>query len=220
MPVVPFLPVIASAIGAGATIYGANKAAGAVNNGVADTNAMLREFFGKAEGYLSPSIGRGNVSGDALMSLLGLAGPGRSAEAYNDWLGSTDYKSTFNSGVDALDTSAANRGGLYSGKTGMDLTRFGQDHMRGYQRDYQNRLFDISGLGVQAGSALAGMGQDTANSIGQNMMSGARANAGAWGTGTSAFNSMLEGIIKGWPKSGAQGGANPASVMNDWRIGG
>jgi hypothetical protein len=104
-------------------------------------------------GGYGPYQGYGKQGGDALNAMLMGTGGSQAYDLYKKQMG---YDTTFKAGVSAVDQSAANRGGLFSGKTGMDLARFGQDHEQKYLDSYMNRLFDQEKIGLTATGGMSG----------------------------------------------------------------
>lgn len=126
------------------------------------------------------------------------------------------YQFRMDQGQQAIERSAAARGGVMNGGTLKALSRYGQDYASGeYNNAYSrwnndqttrfNRLSTVAGLGQTANNVTAQLGQQTANSIGNNTMSGAAATAagqvgsanawaGAMNNGTSMY--MLSKMIK------------------------
>lgn len=98
-------------------------------------------------------------------------------------------------GLDALQNSAAARGGLLTGATAEALTRYGQDYASGeygnvydrasreYERAYNifeqnqakkfNRLSSMSGMGQVAAGQLGSLGQSAAGNVGNILMGSA-----------------------------------------------
>lgn len=100
--------------------------------------------------------------------------------------GETDpsYQWRFNQGREALEQSAAARGGYFSGQTGMDLEQYGQNmasqeyqdefnrHLSEQQNLY-NMLSGLSGTGQTAATTTAGLGANYAATAGGATMTGA-----------------------------------------------
>jgi hypothetical protein len=123
------------------------------------TLAALAEIMGEQRGNYGPYMGWGKEAGGNLNAMLMGTGGTQAYDLYKKQMG---YDTTFRAGTNAIDQSAANRGGLFSGKTGMDLARFGQEHEQKYLGGYMDRLFDQEKMGLAAtggmGSALSHYG--------------------------------------------------------------
>lgn len=100
------------------------------------------------------------------------------------------YQFRMDEGMRALQASAAARGGLASGRTLKDLTRFGQnvasqEYSNAYNRFYDqqdrqyNRLASLAGVGQTTSGQLMQSGQNMANQIGQAHMGMGNAAAAA-----------------------------------------
>ena len=126
------------------------------------------------------------------------------------------YQARLKLGTDAIQRSAAARGGILTGGTAKALNQFGQDYasneygnvynraLTGFQTDYNqynndqntifNRLAAISGVGQNAANNLASVGQNTANAVSSNLL-GTAANMGQQYNNAAAANAS--GIAAG-----------------------
>ena len=105
-------------------------------------------------------------------------------------------------GQKALERSAAARGGLLSGGTGKALTRFGQEMgsqeytnaFNRYQAERQarlNPLQSLTGMGQTTAQQIGQAGMQAAQGIGQTQMAGAAARASGYVGGANALNQGL-----------------------------
>ena len=105
-------------------------------------------------------------------------------------------------GQKALERSAAARGGLLSGATGKALTRFGQEMgsqeytnaFNRYQAERQarlNPLQSLTGMGQTTAQQIGQAGMQAAQGIGQTQMAGAAARASGYVGGANALNQGL-----------------------------
>lgn len=121
----------------------------------------------------------------------------------SDFTKDPGYDFRMGEGQTALERSAAARGGLMNGGTLKALTRYGQDYASGefnnaysrFNNDQStrfNRLSTVAGLGQTANNVTAQLGQQTANSVGNNITSAGAATAagqvGAANAWTGAMN--------------------------------
>jgi hypothetical protein len=102
-------------------------------------------------------------------------------------------------GVDALDRSAASRGGLLSGNQLRGVTEFGQElgsqeYTNAFNR-YQteraarlNPLQSLTGMGQTTANTIGNMGQNMATNVGNDMQSGANARASGYIGGANALS--------------------------------
>lgn len=140
------------------------------------------------------------------------------------------YNFRLKEGINALDSSAAARGGLFSGAQAKALTRYGQDvgsseyanAYNRYQSEYQNefnryqtnqsnrynRLASMAGLGQTANNALQAAGTNYANSAGNNAMTAA-GNIGNL-TMTNAANAANAQLMAGQSRASAYQGYGQA----------
>lgn len=122
----------------------------------------------------------------------GASGPGTSlsqADAFARFRSTPGYQFGLDEGSKALQTSASAAGGLFSGKAGKALTKFGQDYadQQGFT-PYANRLASLAGIGQTATNQNNSLGQAAAGNIGQAYQtagnaraSGIQGSANAWG---------------------------------------
>jgi hypothetical protein len=126
------------------------------------------------------------------------AGPGK-------YTASPGYEFRVAEGEKAIERSAAAKGGLFSGRTGKELTRFGQDYATA---DYQNFL-DNYYKSLTPYQSLAGVGQTTAS---QDAANGNAVAANIAGNTINAGNAAASGYIN--QANAVSGAAN--SGMNNF----
>lgn len=105
------------------------------------------------------------------------------------------YRFGMQQGTEAVQSSAANRGGLFSGDTGKALHQFGQDYAGTKFGEEWNRLATLAGFGT-AGTQAAGSALNAgtaATMAAQQQVGDARA-SGVLG----ATNSINAGLNSGW----------------------
>jgi hypothetical protein len=122
--------------------------------------------------------------------------------SYNAFTADPGYAFRLAEGQKALERSAAARGGLMSGATGKALTRYGQEMGSQEYTNAFNRYQTERAARLQPLQSLAGVGQSTAQQIGQAGMnmagnvgealtSGAAARASGYVGGANALTSGL-----------------------------
>jgi hypothetical protein len=115
------------------------------------------------------------------------------------------YQFRMDQGEQALERSAAARGGLTSGGTGMALERYGQDYASGeYSNAYNrfnndrttrfNRLASIAGVGQTAATQTANMGTQVAGQVGENQIGAGNARAAGYMAGGNAISGGANNI--------------------------
>lgn len=197
--------VIAAAIVAAAAVGGAALSASAAKKAAkaqkeaaataaqATTTAQDRAIaeqqrqFDLARGDLAPYR---EVGAESLRTLRDLNQPGGELQeefAYPRSAFEADpgYEFRLSEGMKLLERSAAARGGLLSGRTLKDLTRFGQgtasdEYQRAYTRKFNefqvnrgnrfNRLAALAGIGQAATTTTANLGTATGANIGQTYL--------------------------------------------------
>lgn len=128
--------------------------------------------------------------------------------AFAQFRATPGYQFGLTEGMNAIQSGAAARGSLNSGKTLKALQRYGNDYadQQGFT-PYMNRLASLSGLGQTAASGIGNAGQNYASQVGQNNAnaSAARANSTyaqtqAWqqGINNAAYFGNKLGTNQGW----------------------
>ena len=211
----------AGLLGAGASIWGANKAA-EVQKGAADQAAAVQreglDFqkgvfntqkanYDTASGNLNPFIKTGTGATNLLSSFYGLNGnnPALGDSALAAFSNSPDYKFAMKEGVGALDNSAAAKGGLLSGNQLRAVTEYGSGLATQNLTNYLSRLSGMAGQGIQAGGMLGQLGTNlgtgvsgqvgqSSNNIANSTMAGGTAEASGILGMTKGFNSGLNSL--------------------------
>lgn len=148
---------------------GSKKSAEVLGNAATQANGVLTDTYNKGLGYYSPYSNLGGIAAGQLSNLLG--------GDYSGFYNSPDYKAAMQSGLSALDRSAAARGSLYSGGHSADLMNFGQQQAAQYLGNYRNALMGATGMGLNTASGMANLGQNYAQQYGNNLLTGAGAQA-------------------------------------------
>jgi hypothetical protein len=122
--------------------------------------------------------------------------------AFAQFRATPGYQFGLTEGMNAIQSGAAARGSLNSGKTLRALQRYGNDYadQQGYT-PYMNRLASLFGGAQTAAGGIGGAGQDYASQVGQNNQNAANARAQS----TYASNQM-------W----MQGLQGAAGAFGDW----
>lgn len=125
-----------------------------------------------------------------------------SAQQITDRLRATPgYQFAFNEGQRGLESSAAARGGLFSGAAGKALTKYGQGMADQQYGTHLNRLASLAGIGQTATNTVGGWGQNAASNVATGLQNAG--NARASGIANSANQ---------WQ----QGMNNAAGFFGDW----
>jgi hypothetical protein len=109
-----------------------------------------------------------------------LGGPGQD-QAFQNWLGSSDYGFTTKAGLDAINQNMASKGLLNSGSTLKAITQFGQDNAQKYRDNYMNQVLSSSQLGAGVLQSLMGSNQQSAQAQSANYQNKAQSQANGVG---------------------------------------
>lgn len=116
-------------------------------------SSEIRRGRERAVGILDPFTEGGAQAQGAILGALGQGEPGAQDEAFQNFLGSTGFRSQLQAGTEAITGSAASRGLLSSGATLKRQTQFGQDLA---QRGFSNFLSQLGGVASRGLSAATG----------------------------------------------------------------
>lgn len=155
----------------------------------------------------------------AYLDALGHNGGDGTQRALDQFQRGPGFQSALNTGVQALDRSAASRGRLNSGRQGMDLMRFGEDLGNQRWESYLNQQFQLANLGQ---NAAAGTGNVSANLAGQ--VNGAYGNLGtAQAAGTmgsaNAWTGALNSLGTSLGSFSGQGGGGASGILKFFGLG-
>lgn len=206
--------------GAGSTALAASDPASAYLQANPDVAAddyfsqnPLKHFqqYGQKEGRAwgaAPGSGQGGGSGYSHQT---------QQQAFDRFRSTPGYQFGLNEGQKNVETSAAARGGLFSGATGKALQRFGNDYadQQGY-RPYMNSLASLAGIGQTASAQSGQWGQQTGFNMGQNLLNAGQNRASgllASGASNNAGLTALAGGFNDW------WGSRDKSLNGGWYLG-
>jgi hypothetical protein len=217
-------------LGAGASVYGANKAANAQKEAANQAAAVQREAmeyqkanYERASENLSPFINNGTGASNLLAEAYGLRGKtalGQSSlEAFRN---SPDYQFALKGGSEALDNSAAAKGGVLGGNQIRAQTEYGQGLATSNLQSYFSRLAGLSQQGLTAGGYLGSIGTGagnsvgaSANNVGNSIMAGGTAEASGILGGVKGFQSGLNSLsLFNQMSKSSYGGGTGLSLTN------
>lgn len=167
-----------------------------------------KEIYGKNQVALAPFQSLGAPAGQQINALLGLSDdPAAAAKAFEAYRGSTGYDFRVKQGQNALNSGYAGSGTLQSGAALKGLDDYRQGMASAEFGNYLNALGNQQSLGFSAASALAGVGQNYANSVGNlyQDQGNARANA-ALTKAQNTSNAVQSGINSLFSIVGGGGG--------------
>jgi hypothetical protein len=217
MPIAAIASVAAPIIGGVMASNAASKAASTQAKSADKATALQREMFEKQLELQKPFYEAGLTGQNALLQYLGLGGdktaanygagmkPFTAAAMYED----PGYQFRLSEGVNALNKTAAARGGMLSGRALAEAARYGQDYASGeYQNAYNrywnqrnqmlNPLEALRGQAQTSASTLGQAGQTYAANAGNAMMAGANARASGYVGGANALNQALGGAYQNY----------------------
>jgi hypothetical protein len=209
-------------LGAGAAIYGANKAAGAQKAGIEASTAAQQKMFDEQKALNAPFREGGLTAQNRLLTVLGLtptAGSGITVDpnspdfgkyagdfGMKDFEADPGYAFRLKEGMKGLQNSAAARGLLSSGSTLKGITDYGQNMAsqeygnayNRYQTNRANQLNPLTGL-INSGQGAVNNLTNAAGTMGQNLGQAAAAtgaaNAGSYiNTGNALTNALSSGM--------------------------
>jgi hypothetical protein len=179
--------------------------------------ALQKEMFDQQMAGQEPYRQAGLTGQNRLMELLGLggnvgaAGYGKYAKDFgmSDFQADPGYAFRLSEGQQALDRSAAARGGLISGGALKAATRYGQDMgsqeyqnaFNRYQTSRSNQLQPLGNLMASGQSAASNQGTAAANygtNAGQAYMAGGQATAAGQLGAANSLASGLQGTVSAY----------------------
>ena len=137
-------------------LMGSTSASRAQSQAASDQLGIARENMDFQKGLYADAAPFRQGGMDALGGLLFELGIGPRPSGYQGYEKTPGYDFRMQQGTNALESSAAARGGLYSGATGTALNQFGQGIA---QQDYGNYLSQLGGM---VGLGQTGVGQAAA----------------------------------------------------------
>ena len=175
-------PVVAiggsALLGAFSSNRAASKQASAAQNAAdaqlqasREANALQQRMYEEGVARQQPFLQGGTEDYNRLRSLMS-GGPGAAQQFLQMDPG---YGFRLSEGMKALDRQAAARGGLISGAALKGAQRYGQDLASQEFGNAYGRLAGLAQIGPSAAGVLNNLGQNYANSAGQNLMAGGQA---------------------------------------------
>lgn len=177
--------IATAAVGIGQAALGANaanQAAKAQQQASQQNLATQQQILGQASNNLQPFVGYGQTAGNALQGLLGIGGnPQAQQQAFQNYLGSTNYQFLLNQGLQGQ--TYANAPNLFSGATGKALNNYAQGMAGNALQGYEGLLQNQQGMGIQAGTSLGYIGSGLAAQEAQarNLAAGAQGTSALYG---------------------------------------
>lgn len=212
---------IAAAVAGGAVVggvasgalgaKGAKDAANAQADAARDSAQLQYDMYQQQREDQTPWRDAGNSALNSLIIRLGLdGGKGGLLDSFSDqdFEGDPGYQWRMEQGQKGIESSAAARGGLLSGAAGKAISKYNQnfasnEYGNAYNRFNQNqanifnRLAAIAGVGQQATNQIGQAGQNYATGAGNALQYAGTARASGYANQANALNSGLGSITGG-----------------------
>jgi hypothetical protein len=199
--------IVGSAVVGGVAASSASSKASKAATSAADkNNALQQQIYGQNKAALTPFMNAGGPATSAIQALLGLGGDKAAAEgAFNTFRNATGYQDQFNEGQRSVTGALGNRGLLDSGAAQKALTRYGHAQSNQSLGQYMGHLAGQQQIGLGAASALAGVGQNFANSVSINNNQAANAVGNAALSNANSINGILQSGLTAYGYSQGMG---------------
>ena len=193
MPIATTAAIIGGSalLGAGASVYGANKAASAQKKAANQASQIQKDQYEQTRADLAPYRDTGSNALSQYQSLLGLNGQEKAQQALQGYTQSPYLSQLIKDTQAGVDASSAARGGLFSGATAQAI---GNKTGQLYLGDYNNYLSRIGGLvdtGQNAASQTGQFGANAAAGRSNAAMQAGNAQAGGWINAANGVNNAL-----------------------------
>jgi hypothetical protein len=139
---------------------------------------FTKQIYDENKAMATPWNTGGSADFNSYNAMLG--GPGQD-EAFQKWLGSSDFAFTTKAGNDAINSNMAAKGLLNSGATLKAITQFGQDNAQQYRNNYMNQLLGGAQLGAGVLGNLMGANSQAAAQQAANYQNKAQGQASGVG---------------------------------------
>lgn len=192
----------AAVVGAGASIYSGNKAASAQTAAANSSIAEQNSEYNQTRADQAPGRVAGASALDQISKLYGLDSTdangnvvkGTGKADFSGFTNSPDFQFNLQQGQDAINRSAASRGGLLSGAA----VKAGQTYATGLAdqnfQQYVGNLSGVAGLGQQATNATQAAGTNAANSISGAYTQAGNARASAYENTGNTINGSANSL--------------------------
>lgn len=206
------MPIGGGLLGAGSSLAGgiiggnaAGAASEAAQQAAGEGNSILQGVQGQTNANLQPFVNTGQEANSALAGLLGIGGdPTAANNAFNNYLGSTNYQFTKNQGEQGIEYG--NAGAYGSSATAKALDQYASGVAGSALQGYEGQLGGLSTQGVTAGSNLGQLGNQNAQAQSGNLLAAAGITGSADIYGANSEIGALRGITSGLSSFGSGGG--------------
>jgi hypothetical protein len=108
------------------------------------------------------------------------------------------YQTQLDQGIKSIDRAAPLVGGMYSGRRMKALNDYGQQTFGSYYNDWMNRVGGLAGQEQQIAQNVGQAGMQSANNVGNLMMTGANARAQGTQNSAAAWSGALGNVAGGF----------------------
>jgi len=196
----------AAVVGAGAAVYSANKQSSAVRSAANSSIQEQNNEYNQTRADQAPWRTTGASALDQIAKLYGLdtvdangnVVKGSGKADFSSFTTSPDYTFAQSQGQDAINRSAAARGGLLSGAA----IKAGETYASGLASqnfgDYVARLSGVAGAGQAATNATQAAGTNMANQNSSALMGAGNARASAYGEVGQTIGNTANGLASNY----------------------
>lgn len=154
----------------GGAVKAAKQASNAQIKMERERNALIEKQYQQTRTDLEPYRNAGAPALSSYMDFLGLNGAEGGARFMDMFKNaSPGYQWGLDQGVQAIDRSAAARGRLNSGATGMALGQWGQDYGLQQLGNHANRFLGVAEMGQNASAQTGSFGAAAAQQMGEGL---------------------------------------------------
>jgi hypothetical protein len=191
---IPLLPLIGSIAGGLLGGWGEMQGMKEIARSNRYAADITRQNFQDTRDLLMPSVSAGDTARGYTLGALGLPGGVSYDEALRAFRTSPGYDFRLGQGQNAVMSSAAAGGNLYSGKTLRDLARFGQGLAGEEFGNWMGGLSGLAGGGMRATGALVDAGMGTSRTLADLALGGGQARASSYGGIANAGIGTLQNL--------------------------
>lgn len=196
----------AAVAGTAASVYSANKQAGAIGDASRASQSEQQREYDQARADQAPGRITGTSALNSIAKLYGLDSTdaqgnlvkGSGKADFSSFTTSPDYQFSLNQGQDAINRSAAARGGLLSGAAVKAGTTYASGLASQNFDRYVSNLEGVAGQGQAATNATQQAGTNMANNNSSALMSAGNARASAYGDIGQTIGNTANGLASNY----------------------
>ena len=174
----------------------ANKAGKLAAAAGQQANQVATDVYNTSKENFNPYIQTGQNAQGALSAMLGIGGDQKAQQdAFNRYLGSTNYQFQLGQGINAVKNAGA--ASFNSGATAKALNNYAQGQAGTALGGYQSMLGGLAGQGLSAAGTLGGIGTNYSQQYAGNLFGATGARINALNEGTQAAQGMVGSVTSG-----------------------